>query len=136
MKDSTKKVAFGAMLAAAAGYLAGLLTAPKSGKETRSDIKNTAVKAKTEAEKQLKALHSELSILIDKAKVKAGPAKTKAEKDLTEVIAVALQAKEKARQVLSAFHEGGAEDKELQSAIHDVNNAVTHLKKFLTEDSK
>src|SRR5438105_3930940 len=127
MKDSTKKIAIGATLAAAAGYLAGILTAPKSGKETRADVKNAAVKAKTEAEKQLKVLHSELSELIVKARAKSGPLKNKTEKELTDIIAVALTAKEKARQVLSAFHEGGAEDKELQSAIKDVNKAVSHL---------
>lgn len=36
--------------AVAAGFAAGVLTAPKSGKETRSDIKKRAVKLKKEAE--------------------------------------------------------------------------------------
>ena len=38
-KDSTgKKVAVGAVVAAAAGFVAGILTAPKSGKETREEV--------------------------------------------------------------------------------------------------
>ena len=57
---SKGKFAIGALIGAAAGVVAGLLTAPKSGKETRADIKrkadelkgdatDTAQKAKTKA---------------------------------------------------------------------------------------
>ena len=37
--------------AAAAGFAAGILTAPKSGKETRKDLKKKAVKLKADTEK-------------------------------------------------------------------------------------
>lgn len=37
--------------AAAAGFAAGILTAPKSGKETRADIKKKAVELKNDAGK-------------------------------------------------------------------------------------
>lgn len=43
---SKGKFAIGALLGAAAGFVAGILTAPKSGKETREDLKDTAVKVK------------------------------------------------------------------------------------------
>lgn len=43
------KFALGALLGAAAGLVAGVLTAPKSGKETRADIKAKAEDMKTEA---------------------------------------------------------------------------------------
>jgi len=46
-KDTGKKVALGALIAASVGYVAGVLTAPKSGKETRQDIKNTGRKSQT-----------------------------------------------------------------------------------------
>lgn len=36
---SKGKVALGAIIGAAAGVVAGILTAPKSGKETRADLK-------------------------------------------------------------------------------------------------
>lgn len=36
------QVVVGTLVAAAAGLVAGILTAPKSGKETRSDIKKRA----------------------------------------------------------------------------------------------
>ena len=36
----------------AAGFVAGILTAPKSGKETREELKNKASELKQEAEKR------------------------------------------------------------------------------------
>lgn len=50
MASPKGKVAFGALLAAGAGLVAGLLTAPKSGKQTRNDIKHKAKKLKGDAE--------------------------------------------------------------------------------------
>lgn len=43
------KFALGAIIGAAAGIVAGLLTAPKSGKETRADIKDKASELKENA---------------------------------------------------------------------------------------
>lgn len=54
------KIAVSAIIAATAGYVAGILTAPKSGKETRKDIQDKALKAKREAEARLKALYSDI----------------------------------------------------------------------------
>jgi phage gp36-like protein len=46
-------------------------------------------------------------------------------------MAVAKTAKEKIRELLSAVHEGGADDKDLQAAIKDATKAVEHLKSFV-----
>ncbi len=135
MKNGTKRVAIGAAIAAGVGYLAGILTAPKSGKETRKDIENTAIKAKSEAERKLKQLHSELASLLVSAKESAKKAKTGAQKEWVGAVATAQLAKEKARLMLSALHEGGADDKELQKAIDDVKKAIEHLKSFASKDS-
>lgn len=43
---SQGKIAFGAVFGAIAGFVGGVLMAPKSGKETRKDIKNAAVTTK------------------------------------------------------------------------------------------
>lgn len=48
------KFALGAIIGAAAGVVAGILTAPKSGKETRADIKAKAEELKQDADKALK----------------------------------------------------------------------------------
>ena len=133
MKNSGKKLAIGTIIAGAAGYITGILTAPKSGKETRKDIGDAAVKAKNEAERKLKSLHSELSELIYQSKQQAIKLKAEAKKDLSVAIEKAQTAREKARQILSGLHEGDAGDKDLQSAIKEADQAISHLKNFLTK---
>ena len=133
-KTNAKKWALGAVFAAVAGYLAGILTAPKSGKETRADIKNAANQKMTEAERQLKKLHTELTTMLNKAKTSANDLKGKARQDYDEVVRISQGVREKAREVLSAIHEDGAvEDKDLKKAIDDATRAVEHLKKYVTK---
>lgn len=131
MDKRTKRFAIGAVVAAAAGYVAGILTAPKSGKETREDIKQTAVKTYKAAEKELKELHTELNKLLGEASKKAGELKGAAQKNLDKATAGAKVAKEKARVILSAIHEGDADDKDLDSAVKEAKKAVEHLKTYL-----
>ena len=131
MKKATKRFALTTLIAAAAGYVTGILTAPKSGKETRQDIKDTAEKTISEAEKRLKKLHTELSQLLDQAKTQGQKLKGEARKELETVGQAAHTAKEKAREILSAVHEGDATDKDLQKAIKEAEKAVDHLKAFL-----
>src|SRR5258707_559776 len=130
MKDRTRKFALGAIFAAIAGYVAGILTAPKSGKQTRADIKDAAV----EAEKKLKALHSELGELLDDVKDRGTKLKDKAQVEFKEALDKAQVAKQKAREMLSALHEGGADDKDLKKAVSDASSAIAHLKSFLRHD--
>lgn len=135
-KGDAKKLAIGTAIAGVAGYLAGILTAPKSGKETRQDVKSAAIKAKTKAEKDLKKLHSDLTQLLDKAKKSALTAKTEADKDFSKAVEVAAKAKEKVREVLSSIHEGGSDDKDLQKAIDEATAAIDHLKTFVKKNAK
>ncbi len=46
------KFTFGALIGAAAGIVAGMLTAPKSGRETRADLKLKARELKAGAAKR------------------------------------------------------------------------------------
>ena len=131
MDKRTKRFAVGAVVAAAAGYVAGILTAPKSGKETRKDIKDTAVRGYGMAEKELKVLHTELSKLMDEAGKKATDLKGSAQKNLDKAVTGAKVAKEKARDLLSAIHEGDADDKDLDNAVKEAKKAADHLKSFL-----
>lgn len=131
MDKSTKRWALGAMIAALAGYLAGILTAPKSGKETRRDIKDAAERSRLEAEKQLKKLHTQMSQALAEAREKVTTAQGTAKKDLQKAIDKTAVAKEKARELLSAFHDGSAEDKELQKAVDEATKAIGHLRAYL-----
>lgn len=130
-KRGARNVAIGAAIAAAAGYVTGILTAPKSGKETRKDIQTAAAKAKRDAEAQLKKLHSELTDLLAAGKKRLKTAKTGVKADLEKAMASAEAAKVRARELLSSIHEGDTEDKDLQQAIDEVKKATAHLKKYL-----
>jgi gas vesicle protein len=129
--STAKKFAIGAVVAAAAGYVAGILTAPKSGKETREDIKDGVERGVAEAEKQLKKLHTELSTIIAEGKERLSSAKGRSQEELNKAIKSAQVMKDKARELLSAVHEGDVDDKDLKKAIKDAANAIDHLKTYL-----
>ena len=130
-KSSSGKWAAGAAVAGIAGFVAGILTAPKSGKETRTDIKNAALKAKSDAEKNLKSLHSELNAKLADVKVKSNELTGKAKDEYDDIIEKAKTAKEKVREVLSAMHDGNPEDPELKKAQQDAKDALKNLEKFV-----
>lgn len=128
-----KIMATSALLLAGAGYVTGLLTAPKSGKETRKDLAISASKARIDAERKLKKLHSELQDLIGQGEARSKKLKDKAKQEFDEALDEAKRAKEKARELLSALHQGDADDPNLQAVINEVKlaqkNLVTFLKK-------
>lgn len=126
-----KRLAIGTLIAGAAGYVAGILTAPKSGKETRADIKNTTDKTVAEIEKQLKRAYTELNDLIDSAKKQGKDLGGKGKAQLNDVTEKANDVKEKLRELISAVREGEADDKELKRAMEDAKHSIGHLKKYL-----
>lgn len=133
-KDSNsnmKRLAIGSTVAAVAGYLAGILTAPKSGKETRGDIKQATNESIAQAEKDLKKLHTELGKVIDEAKINGDRFSAKTKNELADLVDKAKDTKEKAREVISAIHEGDAEDIDLKKAVKEANTALEHLREFL-----
>lgn len=127
----SKILAIGTVVAAGAGYLAGILTAPKSGKETRQDIAKSASKARVDAERQLKKLHSDLGDMIDDADKRTKKARAKANDNLKDASAKAKVAKQKARELLSALHNGDADDPHLQAVVEEVKLAKKNLAKYL-----
>ncbi len=130
-----RTVAIGSMLIAGAGYVAGVLTAPKSGRETRKDLRKAAIKAKSELERRLKSAHSELSKLLDEAASFAKKSKGKLDSEFEKARAQAETVRQKTRELLSAVHEGEAEDNDLHKAIADIKKASSNLKAFLTKKS-
>lgn len=133
-KDNTvKKFALGAAIAAAAGYVAGLLTAPKAGKDTRQDIKDSAAKGVAEAEKQLQHAQDELKSVLDDATNKGSKLSKKAKEELEDLVSQAGEAKDKVTEVAKALKSGAAEDKELQRALDDAKKAVKHLRAYMSK---
>ncbi len=71
--------------AVAAGFAAGILTAPKSGKETRKDLKKKAVNFKAEAEKRTNQAKAAAKDSVDSLKTgsqKVGDAVVETAKDV------------------------------------------------------
>lgn len=129
---NTRKFALGALVFGVVGYIAGILTAPKSGKETREDIKETANRVVSEAEKQLKKLHSELNVVMIDAKELLQGKSGKAKEDLSKAVAAAKEKQTKVRDILSSLRDGGAAtDPELNDAIKEAKSALIHLKKYM-----
>ena len=131
MSKRGRFVAATTLFAAVSGYVVGILTAPKSGKDTRKDIADNVSKGRIEAEKQLKKLHTEVDSLIKKGEITAKKSRTKAKKELDDAIAQAKKAKEKSREVLSAVRHGDADDPNLQMAVNELKNARKNLKDYL-----
>jgi len=130
-KRGLKNFALVAGIAAAVGYITGLLTAPKSGKETREDIARTAKNSLNEVENRLKSLSAELGDVLDEAKARGKALTGKAGKELDDLTAKAKMAREKVREMISAVHEGDSDDEDLQTALHQGGSALNHLRKYL-----
>jgi gas vesicle protein len=131
MGKTLKRLAVAVGLAAAVGYVAGMLTAPKSGKETREDLKQAAKSGMSEAERQLKNVSSELADALEEAKKRGADLSDRARKQLNDVMDQARAAREKAREVVSAVHEGDADDDDLRLAVSQSTSALKHLRDYL-----
>lgn len=130
---SMRKLAIGSAIAGAVGYLAGVLTAPKSGKETRSDITHKAEDIKDSLFDQLQDVHDELRDLIKTAKVKTVALGSSARAEFNEAVIRAKDAQNKASQVLKAVKNGEASDPELDKAIRQAKQAAKNLAKYLKD---
>ena len=126
-----RKLAIGTALAGAVGYVTGILTAPKSGKETREDIADKAEDLKEGAEEQLQTAHDELNELIATAKNKSVALGSKARVEFDEAIVRAKDAQNKASHVLKAVRAGQADDPALNKAVKQAKQAKKNLSKYL-----
>ncbi len=119
----------GGLIGVILGAIGGILFAPKSGKETRKDIKDAAVKANREAEKKLKKLHAELKDKSVEVKQMADDYKGKAKVELDELSQRAEFTKQKISELISAVREFEAEEHEVEAAIKEGESVVDDIKK-------
>jgi gas vesicle protein len=130
-KENTgRKVALGSAIAGLAGYLAGVLTAPKSGQQTRKDISQKAEDLKDDTEGQLNDLNDELKELIKSTKVKTVALSSTARAEFNEAVVRAKDAQNKTTQVLKAAKAGEADDPELNKAVKQAKQAIKNLGKY------
>jgi gas vesicle protein len=130
-RQAIKRTALTGALAAVAGYVAGLLTAPKSGEETRDDIRSAADHGRQEAQDDLKKAQVELESAIKDAKTNSAKLGKKAQAELNDLLDKAKDSKDKGLEVLTALKAGEAEDKDLQRALRNANIALKSLRKYL-----
>jgi gas vesicle protein len=128
-QDGKRGLAIGAIFGAVVGLITGFLTAPKSGKETREDIKEKADQLTENAEKELKVLYRELSAYADKVRKEIDIAAGKTKKEL-EGLQVKLEAsKDSIKDLLSTIRDGGADDKTIKAVIKQAKELGKELKK-------
>ena len=129
--DKNKGFAAGAAIGAVIGVLTGILFAPKSGKETRKDIKDTAVKVATKLEEEAKKLQIELTELIDVAEAKVKEAGKSVSDKTHELIAQAKHTRDSLTVLAQSVKNGEADDKDLNKAIKKANEAKEALTAYL-----
>lgn len=79
------KFVLGTVIGAAAGVVAGILTAPKPGGETRADLKAKAAELKEEAARRALSMDTDSRSVIDTLKDKVGRADDSSQKTADEV---------------------------------------------------
>lgn len=77
---SKGKFAIGAILGTAAGFIAGIVSAPKSGDKTRAELKAKADKIKADLTKKAEMVSSEAQEVVEDVKEKAGDLKDRTER--------------------------------------------------------
>lgn len=130
-KHAGRKLAIGTAVAGVTGYLAGILTAPKSGKETRGDIADKAGDVKDETIDQLEDVEMELRDLIKKTSAKTIALSAQAREEFNETVVKAKDAQNKAAILLKSVKAGQADDPELNKAIKQAKQAQKNLRKYL-----
>jgi gas vesicle protein len=130
-KENTgKKIALGAAVAGVVGYLGGILTAPKSGKETRKQLAEEAEGVKESTEEQLSKANDDLKVLLKDTKTKTVALSAQAREEFNEAVIRAKDAQNKTSAALKAIKAGEAEDPELNKAVKQARQAAKNLGKF------
>ncbi len=95
------KIALGAVVGAVAGFVTGILVAPKSGKETREEIKNGALKTKDDVAVSVEKAKEMTREKTQEVKAKAGEIVDDVSSQATELKARTEQAVEGAKKGFS-----------------------------------
>lgn len=123
-----KKQSFakGTIIGAVFGTIAGLLFAPKSGKETQKMIKNKVKGTYQEMHNKLEDLSDELAGRVDNLKVAAGELKGEAKEESQDLIRKAEILKQDMRIAASDMAKSGTNTKD---------TAMKHVKQLIGEGS-
>lgn len=128
-KGSSGKFALGAILGAAVGAAAALLTAPKSGKETREDIKNKATEVSHEALRQLRKVEGELNKRISDAKRLVSKYEGEAKREVENLITRAEKMKDRAVKMTEEL-KADTKNKVDERFLDDVRQVIADLERL------
>ena len=130
-KREKKGLALGAIVGAVVGVITGILFAPKSGKETRQDIKEATSKAAEKLSAEAHKIQEEALELIAKAEVRLKSLKGATLAKVNQHIDEVKHTSENVKSVAKAFKSGKSSDKDLDEAIKQAKAARDALKTFL-----
>lgn len=117
------------------GYILGLLTASKSGKDFRREIETTGRKNLINLEKQLKAQYSDLNNQLQVLENNLDASSKVVAEKINKYIVDVKKMQKKSKILLSALHDGTAEDDELIQVIDEINNLKSSIKKYFKHDN-
>ena len=131
MSNKKSGLALGGLIAAVTGFVAGILLAPKSGKQTRQDIKKTAHQVSESTTAEVKKLQTNLSRLITKAETSLKQATKTTATSGRNLVDKAQQTKTNLADVAKALKAGKAKDKDLDQAVKQAKLAAKSLTDYL-----
>lgn len=109
-----------------AGYVIGLLTAPRSGKNSRKLIKSRADKSIRELESQLKQMFAETQDLVKKIDAHSSSTLIKSKGAL-------IKNQRKIKELLSLIHGNDAVDEDLVDAINEAKKGLKSFANYLSK---
>lgn len=132
--SKSSKFGIGVIFGAIAGAVAALLSAPKSGKETREELKKVADNFGADAEKKLKALHAEAAKLIEKCETESKKLSGTAKKDADQALVKANQIKDRVKKYIAEVKNGDENSEDL--SIDDLKAELKNIEASFTKISK
>lgn len=131
MNKDLRNVGIAAVVGLAAGYALGILTAPKSGKETREDIKDASTKAYKAAEARLKDVYEDLGDVIEKAGKQAKQLNEKGRAQLDSLVSAAHDAQARVKKLVGSARNGEGTPEEFEDAVKAAREAKSELQDYI-----
>lgn len=133
MAKDVKNIGIALIAGLAAGYALGVLTAPKSGKETRDDIREAGSKAYKAAEARLKGSYEDLSGVIAKAGHQTKKLSKKGHEELDGLLAAAHDAQGRVKQLITSVRRGDATEEQYEDVVIAAQVAKDELEDFISD---
>lgn len=132
-KQQAKTVTLAGLIGVGIGLIAGYLTAPQSGKETRQDIVDKSKDFRDQAVDKYHETKDKIAAAIEEGMQAANRLSGSSKRTLLSLVDKAKEAEYKAIDVFRAVKSGEADDRNLDKAVSHANKAKDNLLKFLNK---